>query len=576
MYCSFCGKPLQTEDRFCSGCGTAVQAAAPNPEKLKRGYSIFFGQGSEYYTKQLEVRRNWNWGAFLFDFYWMLYRKMYLYGVLFLIASSVVVNTIASFFRGSGYPSIEKAIAAGLLVYFILKVVLGLAANRLYFLHAGRTIARVLRLPVDEELREKELARRGGTSLVWPVVLLVLPAVIALAAFAVSFSMSYRAASEAITKQAALQEQQRSRQEQTVSPRQQKEVSSVPVGTGESSLHSEDSQPGGAAGGEPVDVDVRLLQAVTALEEGLTKSLLQQGGNPNTVNAAGKPLLFIAAEGNKTGLVRLLLEAGAEVDDNQGNTPLPIAVRANNVEMVKLLHQYGASVRYVEEGQRSLLEVAQQAGFKDMAAVLKAYAAEELAGSIQPRFTFELSDSRGDAYTVSILADDERRTITDTPGGGDMPGDPVVSGTYQVLLEPHGSAAGSTDIQPVKLFPDEQSFGRFNLNRSDMVYVLPAQRKGQPDMLAVTQYGTSSFNLARLFYVHDGRLVPVRWSYDQGTAEGRSRLDWEVGSLEQAGGDTLRTVTYYNGDGKYTVMTWFFDPASGTLQLIKKEQTDNP
>jgi len=53
----------------------------------------------EYYAKAFKRldetgKRTWNWAAFLFGHAWMFYRKMYLYGFLFFMASGILQNCI--------------------------------------------------------------------------------------------------------------------------------------------------------------------------------------------------------------------------------------------------------------------------------------------------------------------------------------------------------------------------------------------------------------------------------------------------------------------------------------------------
>jgi uncharacterized protein len=74
--------------------------------------------------------------------------------------------------------------------------------------------------------------------------------------------------------------------------------------------------------------------------------LFQHGLNPNARNQEGQKLLHIAVKKSDATSARLLLKQGAEVDglNKYGETPLMLAAIQGQLEMVKLLHRYGALI----------------------------------------------------------------------------------------------------------------------------------------------------------------------------------------------------------------------------------------
>jgi ankyrin repeat protein len=77
----------------------------------------------------------------------------------------------------------------------------------------------------------------------------------------------------------------------------------------------------------------------------IAKTLLRHGANPNAASSAGRlPLIYAAADENSLDILVALLEAGARVNeqDGQGRTALHAAIDAGSVTLVKLLLANGA------------------------------------------------------------------------------------------------------------------------------------------------------------------------------------------------------------------------------------------
>ena len=85
---------------------------------------------------------SWNWPAFFVTIFWMLYRRMYAYAVLVWFVLPVVLIVVAGLVGG-----ISGDASASISTYYLLHAIIGfivipMFANRLYYRHATRKIAR--------------------------------------------------------------------------------------------------------------------------------------------------------------------------------------------------------------------------------------------------------------------------------------------------------------------------------------------------------------------------------------------------------------------------------------------------
>jgi Tfp pilus assembly protein PilE len=190
-FCTKCGTTLPEGHRFCRYCGTPVAPpvsgmpasvmpeAAPLAGATKDDLALFIGPNADRYLgKFARFRREggdsfaatWHWPAFLFSFWWMLYRKMYLWAALVLLLGCVPYTTL------------------------VMMAVFGLCGNYLYYRHAKRSVAEIRSgTGTDVEVAAK-LARAGGVNNVAVVVapLLLFAVIGILAAIAIPQFVMYR------------------------------------------------------------------------------------------------------------------------------------------------------------------------------------------------------------------------------------------------------------------------------------------------------------------------------------------------------------------------------------------------
>ncbi|MBS4025970.1 MAG: DUF2628 domain-containing protein [Clostridia bacterium] len=125
---------------------------------------LFVGNNAEYYLQRWDtmIRTgslvSWNWAAFLLSPAWLFYRKMYLSGIIYLVATVLLKSYI--------------------IPIVIISIGIGTAGNFIYMKHArGRILAikSVFHVPDNQK---KIIAKNGGISWGSVMVLLIIFAMV--------------------------------------------------------------------------------------------------------------------------------------------------------------------------------------------------------------------------------------------------------------------------------------------------------------------------------------------------------------------------------------------------------------
>lgn len=114
--------------------------------------------------EQQKSSMSWNWAAFIFSFMWFGYRKIHFVPVLFLF-SLIVLDYLFHFAFGE---EMIGGLVAG------VHVVLALLANKIYFDNAIKKTLHIQRQFPSQEVRDKVLRSRGGTSWRWAALYLLI------------------------------------------------------------------------------------------------------------------------------------------------------------------------------------------------------------------------------------------------------------------------------------------------------------------------------------------------------------------------------------------------------------------
>lgn len=106
--CSACGTPYSQWYKFCANCGEPLQPSPPPEEETLDGVAVsewhlFIDKNASEYIEIFERYRgkkvflHMNWSAMFFHIYWLFYRKMYKYALVFLaviLLFSMLVTTV--------------------------------------------------------------------------------------------------------------------------------------------------------------------------------------------------------------------------------------------------------------------------------------------------------------------------------------------------------------------------------------------------------------------------------------------------------------------------------------------------
>ncbi len=169
-YCSKCGQELLQNNLLCGYCG-AQPPGAPNTLTTD-DLAIFIGKNSEkYLSKFTKFHQNgndgfaatWNWSAFLVPFYWMLYRKLYLWALFVFVLGIIPIVNILS------------------------HIAFGVGGNFIYYKHARKKLREIdeARSYASEAQRAAAIARAGGVNKNILVILIAILIIAILAAIAI-------------------------------------------------------------------------------------------------------------------------------------------------------------------------------------------------------------------------------------------------------------------------------------------------------------------------------------------------------------------------------------------------------
>ena len=176
ILCSKCGASNEAGSAFCTKCGNSlaktevVDHISNNESYTQEELSLFLEKNQSYYLEKFNLiektgdKKAWNWCSFLIGGYWMLYRKMYVQAIIYIIAN-LILGCI---------PFVGWALSLALCVG------LGILGNSLYLDHIKKTFTEISY--ADSNMRSALISKKGGTNLVLPILLAVIPVIIGIIA----------------------------------------------------------------------------------------------------------------------------------------------------------------------------------------------------------------------------------------------------------------------------------------------------------------------------------------------------------------------------------------------------------
>ena len=188
--CAACEQQNPDDAQFCHSCKQVFpdEPATPPPPEVPNEdhhWETFIGPNptvmfspakgwvwrpaAQYYLAKFSAFRSapsprfelsWNWAAFLFDFLWFLYRKMYMYAALYAVGPFLALYL-------TGIPTIGV----------VWKIMAAVTANYLYFWHVKEHLDKLkTQGMVDQASQEKFLQEEGGVQpyVIWLSAILMI------------------------------------------------------------------------------------------------------------------------------------------------------------------------------------------------------------------------------------------------------------------------------------------------------------------------------------------------------------------------------------------------------------------
>ncbi len=165
------------EDNYRPPTADVTPEAAGTSEE--QDLSAFIGPGNnDYYMarfRRIEEGRGggWHWPAFFITSGWLLYRKMWLAALAYLVGLPI----LASVFSGVVSAAINETLGGLIYIAYVISLflVVPFFANKLYYARAKSKIATVNGSGLDEASRRQAIERKGGTSLIAAILILLIP-----------------------------------------------------------------------------------------------------------------------------------------------------------------------------------------------------------------------------------------------------------------------------------------------------------------------------------------------------------------------------------------------------------------
>lgn len=178
MYCYHCTGLHEPECKACLMC--VRKTNNPNNESanlnqtLNHDIGLFVGKHSFFYIRNSSKYRHWNWSAFIFGGYWLLYRGMYAY--LFTYISLLLVSLYTVYFYVWTSIDLTYMTVKLILTHSIFRIILALFANFIYLRFATHKIQKLYdEHPNDTRTRNIKIVLAGRTNLYFPIAISLLP-----------------------------------------------------------------------------------------------------------------------------------------------------------------------------------------------------------------------------------------------------------------------------------------------------------------------------------------------------------------------------------------------------------------
>ena len=168
----------------------------PAGSEEEQDLARFIGSNNtEYYLTRFRRIQSggstsWHWPAFFVTSFWLLYRKMWLVALGYILGLPILVGMLSAILALFMDP-VSATIVAYLGYGVVALLVLPIFANSLYMRRAETKIAAIDAKGLDDASRSMAIASKGGTSMWAPMLYLIVPLAGILAAIAIPAYQDY-------------------------------------------------------------------------------------------------------------------------------------------------------------------------------------------------------------------------------------------------------------------------------------------------------------------------------------------------------------------------------------------------
>ena len=167
MYCKNCGTKIEEKAKFCRNCGQKVKEEKLKEEKVEKIEITDELLKKEYIGKNYDIikQKEFSLPAFFLLPYYLFYRKMWLYGFIYLL-----ITILGGVFF----------IKYTLILILIIRILFGIFFNRLYLQIVNKKIDKIKQKNLDMEKEEllNLVKKIGGVSVISVVLLILLISII--------------------------------------------------------------------------------------------------------------------------------------------------------------------------------------------------------------------------------------------------------------------------------------------------------------------------------------------------------------------------------------------------------------
>ena len=190
MNCGNCGSNVNPGDMFCQNCGAGINNSSSNQNPVISDEVLV----DAYIGKNIEEIRkgNFSWCTFFFDVFYAFYRKMWLFGILYLLSYLVwaflivilivlLVKQINEITFIQNYVKYYSIIYGGItLTSLALRLIFSFKFKKVYLKHATKKVEqiKVRNMGKTNEEIKKECSKKGGTSIFGIFLAILLPIIL--------------------------------------------------------------------------------------------------------------------------------------------------------------------------------------------------------------------------------------------------------------------------------------------------------------------------------------------------------------------------------------------------------------